>query len=84
LKQLIDSCNIFEEPERVESLRQEKLVSYFCKNERELLDARHEIRSKVVSGQKMKNVGHLAVLEEWIAEISLSEYLFRKKYEPKV
>lgn len=32
----------------------------------------------------MKNVGHLAVLQEWIAEISLSEYLFKKKYEPTV
>lgn len=30
LKNLVDSCNVFDFPERVEALRREKMIAEFC------------------------------------------------------
>jgi regulator of sigma D len=33
LKQLVDSCNVFQQSEKLEALKKEKLVSTFCQDE---------------------------------------------------
>ena len=82
LKQLVDSCNVFDHPDKLEALRKEKLSSTFCKDEEELSELRSEVsKSGVVSGGGL-DACTSRLLQEWLTDISLSEFLFRRKYDP--
>lgn len=45
LKNLVDSCNVFDFPERVEALRREKMIAEFCGGkEADFIQVRQEVK----------------------------------------
>lgn len=82
LKGLIDSCNIFEHPEEVDAIRKQKYVQDYCEGKEVLyIEARQQVhRNYEPPAETTLSIHTAQLLEEWINDISVSEYLFKKRF----
>jgi hypothetical protein len=79
----VDSCNIFDFPDRVEALKREKLIGEYCKDATDFVSMKESSKKEYpCQANSSLSPETTKLIEEWINDISLSEKLFRNKFGP--